>query len=63
MDHLATSVDSTLPPGEIVILPSSFPGRPRVMHRSYMDAMTLVTHFGKCNAKWSAISHNLLPHQ
>ncbi|VDK43225.1 unnamed protein product, partial [Cylicostephanus goldi] len=70
MDHLASdNVDG--PPGQRVILPSSFPGSPRAMHQSYQDAMSIVAKYGKpdyfltftCNPQWREIKENLFPGQ
>ena len=33
--------------GRRVILPSSFNGSPRNIYQNYLDAMTIVQHFGK----------------
>ncbi|KAL6742313.1 hypothetical protein Aduo_015474 [Ancylostoma duodenale] len=40
MDHLAND-QADGPPGQRVILPSSFQGSPRAMHQSYQDAMAI----------------------
>ena len=72
MDHLKNeSVISNLPPGKVVILPSTFQGSPRSMQQNYQDAMAIVAQFGKpdlfltftCNPKWDEIQSNLLPGQ
>ena len=49
--------------GKRVILPSTFIGGSRDMRRRYLDAMTLVQHYGKpnlfitmtCNSEWKEI--------
>ncbi|KAL6742312.1 hypothetical protein Aduo_015474 [Ancylostoma duodenale] len=46
MDHLAND-QADGPPGQRVILPSSFQGSPRAMHQSYQDAMAIVARYGK----------------
>jgi hypothetical protein len=50
-----------------VILPSSFNGSPRNMYQNYLDAMSIVQHFGKpslfitmtCNPSWPEIVSNI----
>ena len=50
-----------------VILPSSFNGSPRNMFQNYLDAMSIVQHFGKpslfitmtCNPRWPEIVNNI----
>ena len=57
--------------GKKVILPASFIGGPRDMKSRYLDAMSLVQHFGKptlfitvtCNPEWDEITSALLPGQ
>jgi len=51
----------------MVILPSSFVGRPRYMQNLFQDAMSIVRVFGKpdffitvtCNPKWPEIQKEL----
>jgi hypothetical protein len=58
-------------PGRAVVLPSSFHGSPRFMHKLYLNAMAVVREFGKpdffitmtTNPKWPEIVENLLPGQ
>jgi len=53
--------------GTRVVLPSSFPGGPRHMQQSYMDAMAIVRKFGKpdffvtftANRGWPEVTRNL----
>ncbi|XP_071930166.1 uncharacterized protein [Coffea arabica] len=53
--------------GKRIILPASFIGGPRDMHRRYMDAMELVQRYGKpdifltitCNPSWPEIKQHL----
>ena len=53
--------------GRRVILPSSFNGSPRNMYQNYLDAMSIVQHFGKpsllitmtCNPSWPEIVSNI----
>ncbi|XP_057305466.1 uncharacterized protein LOC130642397 [Hydractinia symbiolongicarpus] len=68
MDHLhAEAEHRNLQPGRMIILPSTFSGSPRNMHQNYLDAMAIVSKFGKpdlfftCNPKWPEITENLLP--
>ncbi|XP_071642973.1 uncharacterized protein [Temnothorax longispinosus] len=57
--------------GQMVVLPSSFTGRPRYMHERTQDAMTYVRYHGRpdlfitftCNPKWNDITDALLPGQ
>lgn len=57
--------------GQKIILPSSFIGSPRNMQQNYLDAMSVVQHFGKpslfitmtCNPNWPEIKNSLLPSQ
>ena len=65
------SGDSTTNIGQRIILPSSFTGGPRQMHKLYQDGMAIVRVFGKpdlfititCNPKWPEIQNALLPGQ
>lgn len=53
--------------GRRVILPSSFNGSSRNMYQNYLDAMSIVQHFGKpslfitmtCNPRWPEIVNNI----
>lgn len=53
--------------GRKIILPSSFNGSPRNMYQNYLDAMSIVQHFGKpslfitmtCNPQWAEIVNNV----
>ncbi|CAB4488149.1 unnamed protein product [Rhizophagus irregularis] len=62
------SGDRTTNVGQRIILPSSFTGGPRQMHKLYQDAMAIVRVFGKpdlfititCNPKWPEIQNALL---
>lgn len=55
--------------GRKIILPSTFHGSPRHMYQNYLDAMSIVQHFGKpslfitmtCNPNWPEIKDNLAP--
>ncbi|KAG5557451.1 hypothetical protein RHGRI_007629 [Rhododendron griersonianum] len=57
--------------GAPVILPGSFIGGSRDMHKRYLDAMTLVDKYGKpdifltmtCNPKWIEITNELKAHE
>ena len=65
------SGDSTTNVGQRIILPSSFTGGPRQMHKLYQDGMAIVRVFGKpdlfitvtCNPNWPEIKEALLPGQ
>ena len=69
-DHI-NNANGVVQVGRSVILPSTFQGSPRNMRERYMDAMALVTKFGKpdlfvtmtCNSSWNKIKYNLLPRQ
>ncbi|PKK57669.1 hypothetical protein RhiirC2_797622 [Rhizophagus irregularis] len=62
------SGDRTTNVGQQIILPSSFTGGPRQMHKLYQDAITIVRVFGKpdlfititYNPKWPEIQNALL---
>ncbi|XP_065362023.1 uncharacterized protein LOC135955598 [Calliphora vicina] len=72
-DYLELHRNSDLPinVGRRVILPSSFNGSPRNMYQNYLDAMSIVQHFGKpslfltmtCNPSWTEITNNIGPHE
>ena len=70
MDHLSSDVVDG-PPGQRIILPSSYRGTPRAMYQSYQDAMAIVAKYGKpdyfltftCNPYWKEITDNLYPGQ
>lgn len=55
--------------GRKIILPSSFLGSPRNMFQNYLDAMSIVQHFGKpslfitmtCNPRWPEIVESINP--
>ncbi|XP_073301543.1 uncharacterized protein [Primulina huaijiensis] len=57
--------------GQRIVLPGSFIGGPRDMHRRYLDAIALVRVFGKpdlfitmtCNPDWREITDNLFKGQ
>ncbi|XP_054260248.1 uncharacterized protein LOC128984903 [Macrosteles quadrilineatus] len=57
--------------GQAVILPSTFTGGARYMHKRTQDAMTYVRHYGRpdlfitftCNPKWDEITENLFDGQ
>ena len=57
--------------GHRIILPSTFTGGPRYMHKRQEDAMTYVRKYGQpdlfitmaCNPNWPEIKDNLLPGQ
>ena len=65
------SGDSATNVGQRIILPSSFTGGPRQMHKLYQDGMAIVRVFGKpdlfititCNPKWPEIQNALLSGQ
>ena len=68
-DYLAQRAEDTnVRVGRMIVLPSSFIGSPRAMMQLYLDAMALVSSFGKphifltitCNPKWPEITENLL---
>ncbi|GBC41616.1 hypothetical protein PHYBLDRAFT_64601 [Rhizophagus irregularis DAOM 181602=DAOM 197198] len=62
------SDDRTTNVEQRIILPSSFTGGPRQMHKLYQDAMAIVRVFEKpdlfititCNPKWPEIQNALL---
>ncbi|CAB4483680.1 unnamed protein product [Rhizophagus irregularis] len=68
VDICNDSGDRTTNVGQRIILPSSFTGGPRQMHKLYQDAMAIVRVFGKpdlfitiiCNLKWPEIQNALL---
>jgi len=57
--------------GRRIVLPASFTGSARYMHRLFQDAMAIVRRYGKphlfiaftCNAKWPEIQSSLLDSQ
>ncbi|OWZ03189.1 Helitron helicase [Phytophthora megakarya] len=57
--------------GKRVILPSSYTGGPRQMHKSYQDSMAIVREFGRpdifltmtCNPEWKEIRDQIAEHQ
>jgi hypothetical protein len=65
------SKEKNLDCGKIFILPSTYKTSKRQLQQSYLDAMTIVSHFGKptyfitftCNANWREIQESLLPSQ
>ena len=65
------SGDSSANVGQRIILPSSFTGGPRQMHKLYQDGMAIVRIVGKpslfitvtCNPNWPEIKEVLLPGQ
>ena len=68
MDQLNSNAnDMSLPPGKVVILPSTFQGSPRSLLQNYQDAMAIISKHGKpdlfltftCNPKWQEITENL----
>ena len=72
MDHVNTaSTSQAILPGKVVILPSSYAGRPRAMQQNYQDAMAIVCKYGKpdifftftCNPRLPEITENLKPRQ
>ena len=72
MDYVQRQADlANLPPGKVVVLPSSYAGSPRAMQQNYQDAMAIVCKYGKpdlfrtftCNPKLPEITTNLKPHQ
>ncbi|KAH7816884.1 putative Helitron helicase-like domain at N-terminus [Monocercomonoides exilis] len=67
----SSSVNQKMLLGRRIILPSSFVGSPRLSKQCYMDAMSIVSKYGKpdifmtftCNPKWSEIIENIAsPH-
>ena len=68
LDHLRRGEREGSQVGKNRILPLSFTGGPRDMHRRYMDAIALVQRFGipdifltiTCNPSWPEIQENLL---
>ncbi|XP_021721355.1 uncharacterized protein LOC110688911 [Chenopodium quinoa] len=71
LDSLNTGVSHGLNIGHGFILPPSFISGPRDMRRRYLDAMSLVQHYGKpdifltmtCNPSWPEITDELLHHE
>ncbi|CAF4341281.1 unnamed protein product [Rotaria magnacalcarata] len=72
MDHLASEAAiQRSKPERIIILPSSFQGRPRAMQQNYQDAIGIVRKYGKpdlfiaftCNPRWKEIEQQLFPDQ
>lgn len=71
VDYFANPNDGIPRIGQRIIFPSSFIGSPRNMHQNYLDAMSIVQHFGKpslfitmtCNPNWPEIKNNLPPSQ
>ncbi|CAF2091918.1 unnamed protein product [Rotaria magnacalcarata] len=72
MDHLASEAAiQRSKPERIIILPSSFQGRPRAMQQNYQDAIGIVRKCGKpdlfiaftCNPRWKEIEQPLFPDQ
>ena len=69
--HDAQNSTDPLVVGRPVILPSSFAGSPRDMHRRFQDQMAIVRRLGKpdlfvtftCNPNWPEITEALLPGQ
>ena len=68
MDQLSNkATNMNLPPGKIVILPSTIQGSPHSLLQNYQDAMAMIAKFGKpdlfltftCNPKGIEISENL----
>ena len=57
--------------GRVVVLPASFTGGPRYMHRKYLDSLAAVCHFGRydlfitltTNPRWPEITANMPPGQ
>ena len=48
LDHANNQADDrNLPPGKIVVLPSSFQGSPRAMQHNFQDAMAIVSKYGR----------------
>ena len=55
----------------LIILPATFAGGPRYMHKMYQNSMAIVRHYSKpdlfitmtCNPKWEEIKRELLPGQ
>nr|XP_027071785.1 uncharacterized protein LOC113696591 [Coffea arabica] len=68
LDIIAKGNTNASDVGKRIILPASFIGGSRDMRRRYMDAMTLVQHYGKldifltmtCNPSWPEIKNHLL---
>lgn len=68
-DYLSTGANGNVNEniGRKLILPSSFTGSPRNMYQNYLDAMSIVQHFGKpslfvtmtCNPAWPEIIGNI----
>ena len=60
VNNCPNGVDGVHTVGRKIILPSSFIGSPRNMYQNYLDAMSIVQHFGKpslfitmtCNPQW-----------
>jgi hypothetical protein len=72
IDHVnTTAATHNLPPGKIVILPSSFGGSPRHMQHNFQDAMAVTSELGRpdlfvtftCNPKCPDILNALRPGQ
>lgn len=67
-DHLHSNQnDDVSNIGRRIVLPSSFTGSPRNMYQNYLDAMSIVQHYGKpslfvtmtCNPAWCEITNNI----
>lgn len=66
-DYLNSNSNIDVPLGRRVILPSSFTSSPRNMYQNYLDAMSIVQHFGKpslfvtmtCNPNWPEIKNSI----
>ena len=77
MDYLHTmpteegSESQTAAAGSPVILPATFGGSPRALHQLYLDAVALVSRFGRpdffitmtANPQWPEVQKNLGPGQ
>lgn len=68
IDYLGYQDIEAVPPGQLFILPSTFIGSPRSHRQNYLDAMSIVTKYGKpdffltftCNPGWTEIRENSL---
>jgi len=71
VDALESGIAEASEVGRKTILPASFIGGPRDMKARYLDAMSMVQHFGKpdlfititCNPEWPEIYELILPGQ
>jgi PIF1-like helicase/Helitron helicase-like domain at N-terminus len=72
LDYVARAAErENMEPGRVVMLPTSFSGSPRNMHKLFLDSMAVVRKLGKpdlfitmtMNSDWPEIKRNLIPGQ